>query len=134
MGRPERRTSIVNVSSINGLGASPRAPFYSALKAAQIALTKNAALDYARDGIRVNTVVLGAFTTPMLKQAYDIMSGGDPTAADALRQQFLGLVPLGRFGTPDEAAAVIAWLCSPESSYVTGASWIVDGGVTAFAR
>lgn len=132
--QPGRRTSIVNVSSINGLGASPRAPLYSTVKAAQLALTKNAALDYAADGVRVNAVVLGAFDTPMLSQVYGVMSGGDQALAKAMRDRFLGLVPLSRVGTPEEAAAVIAWLCSAESSYVTGASWIVDGGLTAFAR
>lgn len=129
-----RRVRIVNVSSINGLGASPRAPYYSAVKAAQLALTKNAALDYAADGIRVNAVVLGAFDTPMLTQVYRTMSGGDDALAAGMRAGFLGLVPLRRVGAPEEAAAVIAWLCSPESSYVTGAAWIVDGGITAFAR
>lgn len=132
--QPGRRTTIVNVSSINGLGASPRAPLYSAVKAAQLALTKNAALDYAADGVRVNAVVLGAFDTPMLSQVYGLMSGGDPALAKVMLDRFLSLVPLGRVGTPEEAAAVIAWLCSPESSYVTGASWVVDGGLTAFAR
>jgi len=130
----KRALNIVNVSSINGLGASPRAPFYSAVKAAQIALTKNAALDYAADGIRVNAVVLGAFETPMLSQVHDLMSGGDANVRTMMRNQFLSLVPVARFGAPEEAAAVIAWLCSTESSYVTGASWIVDGGLTAFAR
>jgi NAD(P)-dependent dehydrogenase (short-subunit alcohol dehydrogenase family) len=129
-----RRTSIVNVSSINGLGASPRAPFYSAVKAAQLALTKNTALDYASDGIRVNAVVLGAFDTPMLAATYEAMGGGNQAVMNAMREQFLGIVPLKRLGNPEEAAAVIEWLCSPESSYATGASWIVDGGITAFAR
>ena len=131
---PGRRTSIVNVSSINGLGAAPRAPYYSAVKAAQIALTKSAAIDYAADGVRVNAIVLGAFDTPLLAQAYARISGGDEAIANAIRQQFLGLVPLGRIGAPEEAARAIAWLCSGESSYVTGASWVVDGGITAFAR
>ena len=129
-----KAASIVNVSSVNGLGASPRAPFYSAVKAAQLALTKSAALDYAADGVRVNAIVLGAFDTPMLSQVYEVMSAGDPGVRDGMRSRFMGLVPLGRVGDADEAATVIGWLCSTESSYVTGASWIVDGGMTAFAR
>jgi NAD(P)-dependent dehydrogenase (short-subunit alcohol dehydrogenase family) len=82
----------------------------------------------------VNAIVLGAFETPMLTQVYAIMSGGDRAAMTTMRDRFLGFVPLGRIGDPEEAAAVISWLCSRDSSYVTGASWIVDGGVTAFAR
>ena len=70
----------------------------------------------------------------MLSQVYDVMSGGDRALAKQMLDRFLGLVPLARVGIPAEAAPVIAWLCSSESSYVTGASWIVDGGLTAFAR
>jgi NAD(P)-dependent dehydrogenase (short-subunit alcohol dehydrogenase family) len=134
---PGRTLSIVNVSSINGLGAAPRAPFYSALKAAELALTKSAAIDYAADGIRVNAVVLGAFDTPMLAQVYELMSGGDRAMMSAMRERFLGLVPLGRIGSPEEAAVVIAWLCPRESSYGTGASWVVDWryhGLCALAK
>jgi NAD(P)-dependent dehydrogenase (short-subunit alcohol dehydrogenase family) len=101
------------------------------VKAAQLVLTKNAALDYASDGIRVNAVVLGMFDTPMLAKAHELMTGGHPETA---RAQVRALVPLGRIGDSDEAAAAIVWLCGPESSYVTGASWIIDGGLTAFAR
>lgn len=132
--REARPLSIVNVSSINGLGAAPRAPFYSAIKAAQIALTKSAALDYAADGVRVNAVVLGVFDTPLLERVHDHIVGGSLEARAAMREQLLGFVPLGRIGKPEEAATLLAWLCSPASSYVTGASWIVDGGMTAFAR
>jgi NAD(P)-dependent dehydrogenase (short-subunit alcohol dehydrogenase family) len=131
---PGHPLSIVNVSSINGLGAAPRAPFYSAAKAALLALTKNAALDYGADGVRVNAVVLGTFDTPMLARAHDLAGGGDPRRAAAIRAQVTSRVPLGRVGAPEEAAAAIVWLCSPESSYVTGASWVVDGGMTAHAR
>ena len=104
------------------------------LKAAPLTVTKSAALDYAADGVRVNAVVLGAFDTPMLSHVYELLSAGNPDVGDGMRSRFVSLVPLGRVGDVGEAAAVIGWLCSTESSYVTGASWIVDGGMTAFAR
>lgn len=126
--------SIVNVSSINGLGAAPQAPLYSAMKAAMLAFTKSCALDYAAGGIRVNAVVAGAFDTPMLRSAYDQVAGGDAGLAEKMLQQFLGMVPLRRLGTADEAAGAIEWLCSDDSAFVTGASIIVDGGLTSFCR
>jgi glucose 1-dehydrogenase len=85
----ERRgASIVNVSSINGLGASPRAPAYSAVKAAQIALTKNTALDYAASGIRVNALVPGPFDTPMLARAIDAHAADAQLRRSAVEERY----------------------------------------------
>jgi NAD(P)-dependent dehydrogenase (short-subunit alcohol dehydrogenase family) len=125
-------TSIVVVSSINGLGAAAGAGLYSASKAASISLAKAAALEHARNGIRVNALVLGAFDTPMLAEALRRRSAdGD---IDSIRQTYQSHIAMGRIGKPDEAADVIAWLCSASSSYVTGSSVIVDGGMTSIAR
>ncbi|MET0388927.1 MAG: SDR family oxidoreductase [Polyangiales bacterium] len=126
--------SIVNVSSINGLGASPRAPAYSAVKAAQIALSKNAALDYAAAGIRVNALVPGPFDTPMHDRAVDIAATRRGLDHEEIERGYRERVPLGRIGEPREAAAAIAWLLSESSSFVTGTSLIIDGGMTSFAR
>jgi NAD(P)-dependent dehydrogenase (short-subunit alcohol dehydrogenase family) len=126
--------TIVNVSSVNGLGAAPGAAFYSMAKAGILALTKAAAMEYAAEGIRINALVAGAFDTPMLNKAIEQAAGGDTERRKAMEKQFLSLVPLRRIGRPEEAAEAAAWLCSDASSYVTGHSMIVDGGWTAWAR
>jgi NAD(P)-dependent dehydrogenase (short-subunit alcohol dehydrogenase family) len=126
--------AIVNVSSVNGLGGVPAASFYAAAKAGVIALTKSAALEYTRLGIRVNSLVAGAFDTPMLADAMERASAGNPDARAAMQARWGELVPTGRIGQPDEAAQAIVWLCSGGASYVTGHSMIVDGGLTSVYR
>ena len=120
--------SIVNTSSINGLGGVPQASVYAAAKAGVLALTKSAALEYATDGIRINALVAGMFMTPMLQGVFERMWPDDPALAKA---QATAMVPMHRIGTPDEAAQAILWLLSEQSSFTTGHSLIVDGGLTA---
>jgi NAD(P)-dependent dehydrogenase (short-subunit alcohol dehydrogenase family) len=122
------RGAIVNTSSVNGLGGAPQSALYAAAKAGVLGLTKSAALEYARDGIRVNALVPGAFRTPMLESVFERMSPGAPADAES---RYAAMIPLGRIGNPGEAANAILWLCSDEASYVTGHSMIVDGGMTA---
>jgi NAD(P)-dependent dehydrogenase (short-subunit alcohol dehydrogenase family) len=126
--------AIVNTSSINGLGGVPQGSLYAASKAGVLALTKSAALEYARSGIRVNALVAGGFQTPMLEGAIDRVSGGRPEAKQTLVKRYESLIALGRIGRPEEAAEVAVWLCSDAASYVTGHSMIVDGGWTAATR
>lgn len=126
--------AIVNTSSGNGLGGCPQASFYSATKAAVIALSKSAAWEYAKEGIRINTLVAGAFRTPLLEASMDRASGGDPEQRRMLEKQWSGMTASGRIGDPAEAAAAVLWLCSDDSSYVVGHSMIVDGGLTALWR
>lgn len=126
--------AIVNTSSVNGLGAAPQAALYSAAKAGVIALTKAAALEYARQGIRVNTLVAGAFQTPMLDEAMNRATGGNAEARAAVEARYLQMLAMGRIGKPAEAAEAVLWLCSDAASYVTGHSMIVDGGMTAAMR
>jgi NAD(P)-dependent dehydrogenase (short-subunit alcohol dehydrogenase family) len=132
LSQPRADAAIVVVSSVNGLGAAAGAGLYSATKAASISLAKAAALEHARDGIRVNAILLGAFDTPMLAEAIKRQSSGGDT--EAIVQMYQSHIPMGRIGRPDEAAGAIAWLCSASSSYLTGSSVIVDGGMTSFAR
>jgi NAD(P)-dependent dehydrogenase (short-subunit alcohol dehydrogenase family) len=120
--------TIVNTSSINGLGGVPHNALYAAAKAGVLGLTKSAAQEYAKQGLRINALVAGGFRTPMLESVFERVSPQDPSAAEA---GFAQLVPLGRIGRPEEAAEAVLWLCSDASSYVTGSSLIVDGGVTA---
>ena len=126
--------AIVNTSSVNGLGGVAHGAVYAAAKAGVLALTKSAAQEYARQGVRVNALVAGGFRTPMLERVFERSSGDDPAAASAMAEQLSQMVPLGRIGDPEEAAQAAVWLCSDASSYVTGHSLIVDGGLTAWAR
>ncbi len=123
--------AIVNTSSVNGLGGVPTGSLYAAAKAGVLALTKSAALEYSRQGIRVNALVAGAFDTPMLNWSMDKASGGNPETRGKLEESYKGMIAAGRIGRPEEAAEAIVWLCSDAASYVTGHSMIVDGGLSA---
>ncbi len=116
--------AIVNTASAAGLVGSRRLSAYVASKHAVVGLTKAAALEYARDGIRVNAVCPGIIDTPMVRR----LIGGreaDYEAAIPSRQ------PIGRLGTPEEIAESVTWLCSDAASLVTGLAMAVDGGFTA---
>ena len=128
------RRAIVNTSSVNGLGGVARSAFYAMAKAGILGLTKSAAIEYAGLGVRVNALVAGAFRTPMLEGVFDTVSGGDPEKRQAFEARYNQFIAMGRIGDPDEAAQAILWLCSDASSYVTGHSMIVDGGLTAAFR
>lgn len=116
--------SIVNNSSVGGLVGFPGVSVYVASKHAVLGLTKTAALEYARQGIRVNAVSPGPIETPMLHR----FTGG---ADSDFSKQLANAVPLGRLGRPEEIAQAVVWLCSDTASYVTGQSLAADGGFTA---
>ena len=115
--------AIVNLSSAWGQVGAPAQSVYAASKHALAGLTKSAALDYAKDGIRVNAVCPGAVRTPMLARAV----GREPGFDKKLRAAH----PMGRFAEPGEIADAVLWLCSSASSFVTGHELAVDGGFTA---
>ena len=131
MAAQESGGTIVNASSINGLGGVAHNALYAASKAGVLGLTKSAAQEYAKAGIRINALVAGGFRTPMLESVFARVSPQDPAVAEAAFAQF---VPIGRIGRPEEAADAVLWLCSDAASYVTGNSLIVDGGATALFR
>ncbi|GBD12318.1 2,5-dichloro-2,5-cyclohexadiene-1,4-diol dehydrogenase [bacterium HR24] len=114
--------AIVNTGSVAGMVGWRGAPAYTAAKQGVAALTRTAALEYARAGIRVNAVCPGVVRTPMVERVL----GGDPELA----ARFSRLEPLGRFAEPEEVAAAAAWLLSDASSFVTGHCLVVDGGLT----
>lgn len=115
--------AIVNVASISGLVGDYGFGAYSASKGAVINFTRTLALDGAHDNIRVNAICPGAIA----QTAMGVGSHG----SDADKREWTDRIPLGRYGTPDEMANVIAFLASDEASYVTGAVMVADGGVTA---
>jgi NAD(P)-dependent dehydrogenase (short-subunit alcohol dehydrogenase family) len=114
--------AIVNCSSGAGLRGGPRSSAYYASKHAVLGMTKSVALEYAARGIRANAVCPGLTLT-------SIVETGFADAPDKLAYLF-GRIPMGRAGQPDEVARVVTWLCSAESSFITGAAIPVDGGTS----
>jgi NAD(P)-dependent dehydrogenase (short-subunit alcohol dehydrogenase family) len=115
--------AIVNTASAAGLVASHSMPAYTAAKHGVVGLTKCAALEYARAGIRVNDVCPGVVDTPLVEG----MVAGRPKLAARLDE----VEPIGRKARPEEIAEAVVWLCSDAASFVTGCSMSVDGGLTA---
>src|SRR5206468_6665358 len=114
--------SIVNVSSQAGLRGVPNLSAYSASKHAVIGLTRAAALEVARDSIRVNAVCPGPTDTRMMRDIEDVVRGrgGDPSG-------FVERIPVGRYGRPEETAALVAWLLLESPQFLTGAVLPIDG-------
>ena len=115
--------AIVNLSSINALSGSPNMLAYGASKGAIKTITMTLALEHVTENIRVNWVCPGAVATPILNEILD-------EAADrgALEQAMAARHPIGRIATPDEVAAVIAFLASDDASFMTGLAVPIDGG------
>lgn len=111
---------IVNNSSMGGLIAFPGVSPYIASKHAVMGLTRSAALDYAKQGIRINAVNPGLIATDMINRFTD----GNP-------EQMASIVPMGRLGQAEEIAATVVFLCSDAASYITGQPIVIDGGYTA---
>ena len=115
--------SIVNTASIAGLGAAPKMSIYSASKHAVIGLTKSAAVEYAKKGIRVNAVCPAVIDTDMFRRAAE----SDPRKAEYAA----AMHPVGRLGKPEEIAGAVLYLCSDEAAFTTGVALPVDGGATS---
>ena len=118
--------SVINLSSILGKVGLPNAGAYCASKGGVLLLTKAAALEWAPLGIRVNSVHPGFIDTPMVATALQQAENGNE-----MRDQLIAAHPIGRFGVPREIADAILFLASDESSFMTGAELVVDGGYTA---
>ena len=114
--------AIVNNASIAGLIAERGISTYAAAKHAVIGLSKTAAIEYANQGIRINTLAPGLVETPMTKHWFD-----DPQ----MREFFLANSPIGRFAQPEEIANMVLFLCSDLASFAVGQTFALDGGYTA---
>jgi NAD(P)-dependent dehydrogenase (short-subunit alcohol dehydrogenase family) len=115
--------SIVNMSSVAGVMGFPQMPIYIASKHAVLGLTKSAALEYARSGIRINAVAPGAVKTDMAKRVME----GNPQ----LSQTLTSMHPIGRTAEPEEIADVVSWLLSDKSTFVLGHTLLADGGIVS---
>jgi NAD(P)-dependent dehydrogenase (short-subunit alcohol dehydrogenase family) len=123
----QRSGSIVNVASVEGLEAMTGSPAYNASKGGVVLLTRNLALDYAREGVRVNCVCPGVIDTPLT-------AGLRQPAVATIAEQMRRWHAMERFGRPEEVAACVLFLASDEASFVTGSALVVDGGWTAGRR
>jgi NAD(P)-dependent dehydrogenase (short-subunit alcohol dehydrogenase family) len=114
--------AIVNNASVLALRPSANSPIYSASKAAVVALTKSAALEFAPKGVRINAICPAIIETDLTKQ----IRGDDQSRALLMSRH-----PVGRFGQSEEVAAAVLYLCSPEASFITGVALPLDGGFAA---
>jgi len=123
------RGRIVSISSISGRSGRPDQAAYAAAKAGVISLTRSAALALAPHGITVNAVCPGVVDTPLTQKLHeDRARAAGITPAESLARM-LGRIPLGRIETPEDVAAAVSFLCSPDASYITGQALNVDGGM-----
>ncbi|MBL7250648.1 glucose 1-dehydrogenase [Alloalcanivorax marinus] len=123
--------SIVNTASVAGLVGAPRKAAYAGSKHAVVGMTKSVAAEYARQGIRVNTVCPGIIRTAMMERAIEQAARAGYASEEKQRQFHAAMHPLGRVGEAGEVAEAVRWLLSGASSFVTGHQLAVDGGLTA---
>jgi 3alpha(or 20beta)-hydroxysteroid dehydrogenase len=121
--------AIVNLASVMGVIGGPTVPAYVASKHAVIGLTKSAAMGYGPEKIRVNAVGPAPIETRMMRS---LESGMAPGEEATVKAGIEGQIPLGRYGTPDEVAAIITFLCSEDARFVSGSFYTVDGGMTNY--
>src|ERR1700741_4035640 len=122
--------SIVNISSaVSSIRGVPNRYAYGATKAAVIGLTKAVAADFIRQGIRCNAICPGTIESPSLDERIAALSKQTGKSSDVVRQAFVDRQPMGRLGTAKEVALLALFLASDESSYITGQTHLVDGGM-----
>ncbi len=119
----DRGGSIVNIASVAGLIGAPKAAAYTASKHAVVGLSKSAAVDYAKQGIRINAICPAYTDTAMVQSAIE----GNPLMAHIMERA----IPMGRLGQASEIGEAAVWLCSDASSFVTGHALALDGGLVA---
>lgn len=120
--------AIVNTGSLLTIRGAPRRADYAVTKHGVLGLTRTAAAEHARDNIRVNAVGPGPIETPLQHLSERLMNPANP---EQERERFTSVAPMGRYGTVEEIAHLVMFLLSPQSSYVTGALFMSDGGLSA---
>lgn len=122
--------SIINISSVAGLfGSRPTLPAYCASKHAVIGLTRNGAKAYAGEQIRINAICPGQIETDMLRA---VEADADPEDAAKARAAVMAAIPAGRYGEPEEVAALSAFLAGEDATFINGSIYTIDGGFTPF--
>lgn len=119
--------SILNVASLAGIGGAPTISMYAAAKHGVVGLTKSAALEYARRGIRINALCPAFARTPMVEDGLLADAGGDKNAEDHLTRG----IPMRRLAEPEEITRSMLWICDPRNSFMTGQAVALDGGTSA---
>ena len=122
----QQRGTIINLASECGMGGMLNAAAYCAAKAGVVNLTRQMGLEYARQGVRVNCIIPCNIRTPMLERELDASKNREQAI-----QRYYRLMPMGRFGEPEEVASAAVFLASDESTFTTASVLMVDGGVTA---
>ena len=123
--------SIVNLASLAGIAGAPLISVYSAAKHGVVGLTRSAAAENERRGIRVNAICPAFARTPMVQAGIDASVANDGMTPEAAEAHVVRGVPMRRLGTPEEVAQAILWAGSPENGFMTGQTIAIDGGVTA---
>lgn len=124
----QKKGTVINTASVAGTVGAPNMAAYSASKHAIIGLTKTAAGEVGRQGIRVNAVCPGPINTRMMRSLEGMINPSEPMA---VAKGNIARNPMGRYGEPEEIARIVVFLASDESDYVNGAAWLIDGGRTA---
>ncbi len=123
----QRSASILNIASLAGIGGAPTISMYAAAKHGVVGLTKSAALEYARRGIRINALCPAFARTPMVEDGLLADAGGDKKAEDFLTRG----IPMRRLAEVEEITRSMLWICDPRNSFMTGQAVALDGGTSA---
>jgi len=124
----QQRGAIVNTASVAGTVGAPTLAAYSASKHGIIGLTRTAAGEVGKQGVRVNAICPGPINTRMVRSLAEMINPQDP---DSVAKFNVSRNPMGRYGEPEEVARIVVFLCSDASDYVNGVAWLIDGGRTA---
>lgn len=124
----QKSGSVINTSSVSGLMGSSGNSLYSASKHAVVGLTKTAALEVARDSVRVNSIHPAPLESNMMKSIEESLNMENP---DAVRKNISSRIPLGRYGNMQEVAKLVLFLASDDSEFITGGQYRIDGGMGA---